>query len=165
VFDAVAFDVWAWDGSARSTWSIPDLREALRAYLIADSALIALCGGAARIRPGWRPQGEAVPAITYQVETSQRARVLVSTAGFTTSAVELVCWAQTAAQAVLLKRRVEDLLDVFVGSWSGLIVSSCAQDDESDGHVWPDDGTDLPFERVRVLYQIRHQTRTRASAG
>ena len=137
--------------------SMPELGAALNGYLRADAALAALVG--TRIRPGWRPQGEAVPALTYAVDRLERRSVVAGKAGYNVASVQLVAWALTMAECVAVKDRLEDLLDGYAGAWSGLVITSCLQDDEHDGHIWPDDGMDAPFARVAVTYTVRHTTR------
>lgn len=136
-----------------------DLRAALALYLRADATLVALLGGTARVHPGWRPQNGALPAITYEVDRNALAHHLRGRSGYREAQVTLVCWAETWAQAVALKQRLEDLLDGFVGAWSNLHINPCLQDDETDSHVWLDDGLDAPLARLAVTFTVRHQAR------
>jgi hypothetical protein len=153
----------SWDVRTARPGGVPGLRSALDGYLRADAALEALVG--TRIRPGWRPQGDAVPALTYVVDRLGRRSVVAGKAGFNVASVELVAWAPTPAECVAVKARVEDLLDGFAGRWSGLVVTSCLQEEEHHGHAWPDDGTDAPCVRLAVRYGVRHTTRLAAMSG
>ncbi len=136
--------------------TVPDLRAALVAYLLADGTLASLVGS--RLHPGYRPQGEAVPALCYAIRSNARRRALNGTAGFSEAKVDLTVWALSVADCVRVKARLEDLLDNQVGSWSGLFVRSF-QEDEGDDHVWPDDGSASSFTRLLVTYSVRHRTR------
>lgn len=148
-------------GMLGTATTVPDLRAALNAYLRADTTLAALVG--TRIRPGWRPQADGVPAITYRVESLQRVHALAANANHNTATIALDCWALTVADCVRIKQRLEDLLDTYVGAWSGLTIAACLQDDEGDDHLWRDDGTDSPYVRLTVRYHVRHATRQAAS--
>lgn len=137
--------------------TIPDLREALNGYLRADATLAALCSS--RIHPGFRPQDEAVPAITYEVASDKWGRSLKARAGYSWARVEIRITAIKVSEAVRIKRRLESLLDGFRGDWGGLKITACYQDDESDRHDWRDDGTASPYARLTVDYRIRHSVR------
>ena len=89
----------------------------VRALLLADPAVSAAVGGS-RIYPLIRPQGSALPAITYQrvsrirVDPFSRADPLVADARVQNARLQIDCWAATYGD---VKELAADVLNVLAG--------------------------------------------------
>lgn len=142
---------------------IPDLRQALVAFLRADAQLVGLLGvaGDAKIRPQWRKRGDPLPDVTVAVLKNGRAHDLRRSSGTAVARVQLDVWAAKPADCVAIRTRVDDLLDGFAGVMAGLRVGQCFQEDETDLSEWAEDGSPAPTPRIRLVYTIRHTVRVR----
>ena len=90
-----------------------DIRPALRAFLLADSAVNAACGG--RIYPIRLPQGMTSQSLVYTRITGSAPGKMVGQVGLSRPRIQLDAWAGTADLTSVLANAVKDRLDGYKG--------------------------------------------------
>lgn len=119
----------------------PNIREALRAYLLDDAAISALVGGT-RVHPLRLPQGQTLTSIVYSRVSAIGGHTMQGPDGVVSLRVQVDCWARTADQAEALAVLVKRRLDGASGSW--------LWGDNSPGEAVPVQG--VFFDTVREDY-------------
>mgnify|MGYP001017267117 CR=1 FL=1 len=99
------------------------LEAALRAYVLADSALAAAVG--TRMYPRRLPQGPAFPALVYQRIDTRRLHGMSGPDGLPRARVQITCWAASVSGAMDTAALVRGRLDGFRGAWSDVTVGAC----------------------------------------
>lgn len=93
------------------------MEEALRAYLLADAAVTAACGG--RMYWSVRPQGSAYPSCVLTIISRLPERTFTGPAALAQARVQVDCYADTYAQAKALYRAVKAVLNNLTFTNSG----------------------------------------------
>lgn len=94
--------------------ALKDLRPALRAFLLADSAVSAAVGGS-RIYPGKMPQGQTSPSLVYSEISGVGDHHMQGPSGLARPRIQITAWAQTADLANDLYLKVKERLDGYQG--------------------------------------------------
>lgn len=121
---------------------VPDVVEAVAAFLRSDAALSALVG--ARIRAAWLAEGDPLPAVAVTFVSTDPLADLGGNLGTDTTRLQIDVWANSMADAVTASRRVRVVLDGFSGTMAGLRVGSARRIGESRPITWPDDAKGRP---------------------
>ncbi len=90
------------------------MEEALIALLLADAGVAGIA--AARIFPGARPQGSALPAVVLHRISGAPLYADDGEVGLEKARIQVDCWADTYAGAKLLARAVTAVLSGFEGT-------------------------------------------------
>lgn len=104
---------------------MPQLEEALSAYLIADDGVSSYVGD--RVYPVRLPEGTVLPAIAWQRISSQRAYTyddFADTNPFVTARVQFACWATTALESIRIGEAILLALSGYEGDMSGQPIGS-----------------------------------------
>lgn len=124
------------------------IEEALRAHLAALPLLAPLVAG--RIYPGQRrPQGTALPQVTFENTSRDVPYTLLGPAGLPTARLVLDCWGGSYAEAAQVARAVRAAstdggLDGYRGGMGELFVQAVMVTDAArDEYVPPPDGSDV----------------------
>jgi hypothetical protein len=107
----------------------------LRAYLIADTAVLALVS--TRVWPTILPQSPVLPAVTYQVISAFRRPTLTTTDNLPEKRVQIDAWGKTFEQAHAVAEAVRKAIDGFqgtMGSSPGVEVSGIHAESERVGY-------------------------------
>lgn len=94
--------------------SIADLRPALRAFLLGDSAVNAAVGGK-RIYPLKLPQGELLPSLVLVLVSGAGDHTMQGASGLARPRYQVDAWAQTLDLASALKILTKGRLDGYAG--------------------------------------------------
>jgi hypothetical protein len=94
--------------------ALADLRPALRAYVLADAAVAALCG--TRMYPGALPQGVTAPSLVYQEVASSGDHHTAGPSGLARTRMQVTAWARSWDLADQLARAVKARLDGMAGA-------------------------------------------------
>ncbi len=143
-----------WPKVGSGTAASSDLRAGLNTYLRAQSGIVALVGN--RIRPGFRPQVETLPALTYTVIDNPRLHGLSGVNAQAVARVQFDCWGSTLADCVSIKRALEVALDGYSGDLGGVACKWARQVSERDLHEEPKDASDRWVYRITVDYHLKH---------
>lgn len=92
-----------------------DIREALRAWLLADSGVSALVGGN-RIHSVRLPQGQRTASIVYNRISESGDYHMQGPSGLIRTRFQIDCWAPRQDEVVNLADRVKDRLDALRGT-------------------------------------------------
>lgn len=109
-----------------------------------------------RIYPKERPQGSAVPAVTYHQITGPRVSAMGSDPGIVQALYQVSCWASEAStrsayeNAQNVVTQVRAALQRFRGTVNGVEILDCFLEDEGD-LVDEDDRT---VEGIRLDFRI-----------
>jgi len=95
--------------------TVKDIRPALRALLLADTAISAAVGGS-RIYPVLLPQGQRLPSIVYHRVSGIGDHHMQGPSGLNQPRIQIDCWAQSQDAAVSLADLVKSKLDGFAGT-------------------------------------------------
>jgi hypothetical protein len=144
-------------GRAAASAAAVDLREALRAYLLADAALAALVGP--RVRPGSFAESDALPGITYRVVSDLPAHTLRSAAGTVEARIQFDAWGRTLAECVAIGRRVKALLDGWQDRAAryGVEVIRAEKVGEVDLHEPPSPTSEYWLYHVAADYRVKYR--------
>ena len=85
------------------------MEEALRAYMLADPAVTAACGG--RMYWSVRPQGSTYPSCVLTIISRLPERTFAGPAGLAQARVQVDCYGDTYGQAKALYRAVKAVLN------------------------------------------------------
>lgn len=111
-----------------------DVTQALYALLTADTAVAALV--AARVHPGFLPQGATLPAIAQTRISGQDVDTLAGSNGLAHARIQVSCWAATYAGAAALGDAVRLALHGYQGTVTvganSLVVQSIRLQDQGD---------------------------------
>lgn len=110
--------------------SLVDLRPALRAFLLADTAVAAMASS--RVFPGVLPQGETRPSLVYQEVSSVGDHHTGGASGLARSRMQITAWAPTQDAAAELALLAKARLDGSFGTWSGVVVQGVFFDGSQD---------------------------------
>ena len=130
-----------------------DLETALTAALQADAGVGALV--ADRIYPQLVPQDATLPAIAYQVITTDGMHTHNGTTPLVRATVQLAIIASTYATAKQIRTAAKTLLDNFkgvMGGVGGLQIEECFVSNEVDGY-----NAGTSSKTVRMDLEILHQ--------
>lgn len=94
--------------------TIPDVRQGLHAYLLADAAISALVGGI-RIYPVKLLQGQVNTSIVYSRISEVGDHHMTGPSGLNSIRIQIDAWAQTAAAANTLANLIKERIDGFSG--------------------------------------------------
>lgn len=94
-----------------------DIRPALRAFLLGDTAIAAAVGGAdgARVYPVKLPQGTKAASIVYSRISARPDHTMAGPSGLARPRLQIDVWAPTANAATSLADLVKARLDGFAG--------------------------------------------------
>lgn len=115
------------------------MEEALRALLAGDPGIAGLVGG--RIYPVERPQGSALPAITYHLVSSVPGHAMGGLTGLVDARVQIDAWAEPSTTrssydtAKRIGRAVRAALGGFRGTVGGTDIGGIFLEDEDDGRA------------------------------
>jgi hypothetical protein len=111
--------------------------DALCSILTANAAVTALIGSgsAARLFPGFIPQGEAYPQVRYLMVSAPTDHHLTGTSNPRRARYQLTSWASTHAGAAALAAAVRDALNLYAGTAATIVVTNVRV---------ADDGQDVP---------------------
>lgn len=93
-----------------------DIRKALHGFLLADSAVNAICSG--RIYPVRLPQGVTLPSVVYTRITGQGDNKMDGATGLSRPRFQIDAWANSAKLAGTLADAIKDRLDGYRGNMS-----------------------------------------------
>lgn len=98
--------------------SLKDIRPALRAFLVGDSAIEALVktGSTTRIYPVKMPQGVTATSIVYNDISSQTGLHNEGSDGLTSTRMQIAAWALTADAAQSLALAIKNRLHGYAGA-------------------------------------------------
>jgi hypothetical protein len=116
---------------------------ALIALLLADSGLVAIA--AARVYPGSRPQGSALPAIVLARVSGAPLYADDGEVGLGQARIQIDCWAATYGEAKTLARAVTACLSGFEGTVGDTVFQFIELDTERDLREGGSDAADYPF--------------------
>ena len=89
-------------------------------------------------------------------EFAASPRHLGGVSAFSKSQFQIDCWAATPLAAKTLGNAVQEALDAFHGSQSGIRIGEIALDDRRDNFQPPTDGSDLIVPGVSLDFTILH---------
>lgn len=134
-----------------------DIGELLQAYLAESAKIKDLVGG--RITPDAFEEGEGLPAIRYDVITSDDQHHLGGASGYAFSRVQFDCAATTRNQANQIGFAVADVIDGFtgyLGEGDLVDVDDCILDNKYNRRDQPTPGA-AAWRYVRVLdFSVSH---------
>jgi hypothetical protein len=116
------------------------LAEGIRTHLASDAAIVAAVGD--RIRPLRLAQGEAYPAITYQLIATTPRSTLDGATSRVRSLVQVTCWAESYLAAHSLAGLVRVRVSDSSGAWGGVAVLRCEPPEVRD--IEPFEGGGAP---------------------
>lgn len=122
--------------------------------LTTDATVSGLVG--TNVYPAIAPQATSLPYITYQQISSIPYRHLGGVSAFSKSQFQIDCWAATPLAAKTLGNAVQEALDAFHGSQSGIRIGEIALNDRRDNFQPPTDGSDLIVPGVSLDFTILH---------
>lgn len=131
-----------------------DIRPALRAVLLADTAVLAAIttSGVSRMYPGVLPQGETRPTIVHNLITEGTGYHMQGDDGLVQERVQIDCWAQSQDAAVALANLVFDRLSGYRGTIA--FGSNSPQDSIVVRGVFHDQGRD-DYDSLAKLFDRR----------
>lgn len=126
--------------------SLKDIRPALRAFLAADAAVVAVVvsGGTTRIYPVKLPQGVTAASLVYNEISGQGDHHNEGPSGLVSQRIQVAAWAQTADAAHALFLAVKERLDGYHGvmgtggaavTVQGVFVDSWRDVDDTDANL------------------------------
>ena len=135
--------------------------QALRKILTDNAAVSAVVSS--RIYALSVTQGESLPAITYQLDTTEPVAVLAGHAGMTNNEFEIRCIAESYATVKDLAEKVRLALDGYSGTVSvtgtdagdSVEVNWINHDRSADESLSASDGSELPIRIVRIDISMR----------
>jgi hypothetical protein len=135
-----------------------DLREALRAYLLADLTLAGLVG--TRVRPGSFAETDAMPGVTYKVVTDAPGHHLTAATGLSEARVQLDSWARTIGECAAVKARLQLLLDGWADrpATYGVEVVRAEKLSEVDLHEPPVPPSEYWLYHISMDFRVKHRT-------
>ena len=98
--------------------SLADLRPALRAFLLADTALSTAVGGA-RIYPIVLPQAVTEPSLVYNTVSEVNDHHMQGASGLVMQRIQIDAWAREPDDADTIARLAKERLDGFRGTMGG----------------------------------------------
>ena len=111
------------------------VRQALRAFLLANATISGLVG--TRVRPVVLAQGTALPGISYRKATAGRRPAMRGDDDLPAPQFEITVWAADIDQAVAVANAVREAMET--------------QGDTAGGDVWPTPGDDVTVTSVTLL--------------
>jgi len=130
------------------------MEKALVTLLLSNAGVTALVGD--RVSPSTRPQGSALPAITYQLITGAPLYADDGDAGLREDRIQLDCWAATYTGAKDTARAVADVLSAFVGTSEGVELQYVLLNTEQDLRETGSKKSKYPF-RTRMDFIVWHK--------
>lgn len=94
-----------------------DIRPALRAFLLADSAISTVVGGA-RIYPVKLQQGITATSIVYNLVSEITDHHMFGPSGLTMMRMQIDAWSTTQDNASFLALLIKDRIDGWRGPWT-----------------------------------------------
>lgn len=94
--------------------TLADLRLGLRAYLLADAAILALV--ATRVFPVKLPQATTLPSIVYQRISGMGSHHMQGASGLARPRMQIDCYSLSADTATVLANLVKERIDGFSGN-------------------------------------------------
>ena len=131
-----------------------DIGKAIRTRLAADAAVAADVG--TRIFPRAMPQDATLPAIVYQLISSNSDDALDGAAGIATALVQVDVYADTHLAANNTAEDVRASLHGFTGTMGDETVSALQLANKIEGYQVPNDGGDDGVYRVTLDWSITH---------
>jgi uncharacterized protein DUF3168 len=119
------------------------MEEAIIAKLLADGGVSGIVG--ARVFPGSRPQGSALPALVLNRISGGPEYADDGEVGLEQARIQIDCWAATYAGAKLLARAAAAALSAFEGTVGATTFQWIELDIERDLREGGGDATDYPF--------------------
>ncbi len=119
------------------------MEEALIARLLADTGVAAIAG--ARVFPGSRPQGAALPAVVLNQISGGPLYADDGEVGLEQARIQIDCWAESYAAAKLLARAVTASLSAFEGTVGATTFQFIELDIEQDLREGGGDAASYPF--------------------
>jgi hypothetical protein len=119
------------------------MEEALIARLLADTGVAAIAG--ARVFPGSRPQGAALPAVVLNRISGGPLYADDGEVGLEQARIQIDCWAESYAAAKLLARAVTASLSAFEGTVGATTFQFIELDIEQDLREGGGDAASYPF--------------------
>ena len=132
-----------------------DIGKDIRTYLQTVSDVTDIIG--TRMFPRMLPQGEALPAIIFNVIGSRSVAHMGGAAGSARAMLQLDCYAETHLTANNLGETVRQALHGYIGTAGGRPVGSSLLENKREMYETPTDGSDLPAYRVMMEWEIWHE--------
>jgi hypothetical protein len=131
------------------------MEEAIIAKLLATSAVASLAD--ARVYPGSRPQGSALPAVVFNRIDGAPLYADDGEAGIAQARVQIDCWAESYSDAKGLARAVNAGHSAFAGEAGGTQFLSIFTDAERDLREAGSNAAEYPF-RTSIDFIVWHRT-------
>ena len=128
------------------------IEEALKAKLIADATILGLVS--TRVYPGIIPQSGTMPCIMYRQIFGGRDHVMAGASGLVHSTYEIICVADTYAEAKSVSEAVRSELDGYNGTASGVVIQDISLIDEEDMPNIEDESEKLRKHRKQLTFTI-----------
>jgi len=106
------------------------VEQAIYSKLSADPAVSALVS--TRIYPSVVPQGESMPAITYQMVSGVPEETTDTAQGWRVARFQITCWAETYSGAKTLAEAVRKDLHRYSGTVNSVVIDSVLLENETD---------------------------------
>lgn len=129
------------------------MKEALRAFLLADSGVAALVD--TRITWAARPRSDALPSIALHLISGPREYSMGGPSGLVHSRVQVDCWATLNASATAVARAVRAAISGLRETVDGVEFQGVFIDNETD-YTEEGVGADELLHRVSIDFLIWH---------
>ena len=130
------------------------MEEALRAYLLAGTAVAAACAN--RVHWVLRPQGQPLPGLVLTRITGIRQYSHAAPVNLVQSRVQVDCYAETYLAAKTLARAVRDRLSVMTFTQGDIVFQGVFLDSERDLSEFVG-ATSVITHRVSLDFTIWHE--------
>lgn len=133
------------------------LKSDLYAYLKSQSTITNLVGSGdnARIYPKVRPQGSALPAITFERASGGNQQNLEAAAGWADPVFDITAWAADDEGAEALAEVLRGEMQGFRGTWTSTTVHAVILEDQDDFYESRGDGNSLMVHAVSMDFRIQ----------
>ena len=131
------------------------IEESIYSLLVNDGAVTAIVG--TRVRPGYLPEGGALPAISYDRISTPRVRSLSGLSGLAHPRFQITMWAATYSAVKSLAVAVKAALADKTGTVAAVYIGHADLDDEGDMLTITPGVESLDRYGVRQDYEIWHE--------
>ena len=131
------------------------IEDGLYTYLSSAASVVDVVGS--RIHAQIRPQGEVLPAITYQRISSTHERHTTGASGIANARLQIDCWATGNggySRAKDLAERVRNAIDGYRGAMGQDTVKSVVLENQTDDYFASDASADVGTYRVSSDYMF-----------
>lgn len=135
------------------------LNEAVRAFLVAQAGVTALCG--TRVRTTQADEGDALPYVLLTTVTDSSVYAMAGESGLARGRQQIDIIAASPLAAINLSEAVRAAMSGYRGLMSTLAVRRCHRVDRSGPDLYgPDDGSQRGRYRVRMDFAIDYHEST-----